>query len=106
MLKNLAIIIYFSICSILLSATLLSNTVFKKGIRVDASFPFADECGIILSSKVLTFKENLSNTYNASIIEAKNGYLLIFRHDTTNSWCDTCPYTERQLKMVHLDKNF
>lgn len=106
MVTNSATFIFIGICSAIFSGTLSGNNIFRKGIRVDATIPFADELGIVLNTKVVTFKENISNAYNSSIIENKDGYLLIFRHDTTNPWCDACDYTERQLKMVYLNKDF
>lgn len=62
--------------------------------------------GVVIDTKLLSFKEDLSNMYNPSIKETDTGYLLIFRHDTENICCHKCVYKQPHIKMVSLDKNF
>ena len=61
---------------------------------------------VVVKTKVLKFNKKIANAYNASIIEHKDGYLVIFRHDTTKKWCKGCRYKKPQIKMVFVDKNF
>jgi len=60
-----------------------------------------DAFNVVVGSKLLKFNEEIDNAYNASIIEEKDGYLLIFRHDFTTL------FSKRPLlKMMYLNKGF
>ncbi len=60
----------------------------------------------VINTKLLTFREIISNALNPSILEQEDGYLLVFRHDTEKKLCEQCGLTKNEIKMVHLDKNF
>lgn len=73
------------------------NVVFKKAL---------DQSQIVVKTKLVKFNEDISNAYNGSILEQNDGYLLVFRHDTTDVWCKECSYKKPQIKMVSLNKKF
>jgi len=64
------------------------------------------EPSVVTSSRLLQFTEDISNAWNASIIEQENEYLLVFRHETVTKMCQECGLTEQQIKMVFLDRQF
>lgn len=89
------------LCSLILHNCILANHYHDKLIA-----SMVDKPGMVINSRLLNFKEPISNAYNASIIEQENGYCLVFRHDTTNVICNPCRYYQPVINMVDLNKEF
>jgi len=110
---------FISICCLIFFNTLTNFNLFAVRFPRKESLPYKkespvvkafslvpDENGVVVNTKLLKFNEDLDNTYNPSIIERENKYLLIFRHDSSKKWCERCKLKQAQIKMVYLDKNF
>ncbi len=60
----------------------------------------------VITTKLLSFAEPLSNAINGSILEYENGYLLVFRDHTSKKLCKQCPIRRSEIQMVVLDQHF